>query len=120
MEKLLNELLERGWKPFWREYERYAHWCLIYKYKEHPGVFSIWQYPITYRQLVSKESQLWQFVCENGYNQYKKNYFNRFSKYGIKWEYRDTSDFEYYVLESALKDEDELESFILDNIQLWQ
>lgn len=115
MEELLNKLIEKGWRPFNHYRDNVKRWWDDNKY-----FWFNWETDtaMSIRELTSKESWLWQFVCENGYNQYKKNYFNRFSKYGIKWEYRDTSDFEYYVLESALCDEDKLEQFLLTNIKI--
>lgn len=122
LEELLNKLIEKGWKPFGKEYERYAHWCLIYKYKENHGVFSIWQYPTTYRELVSKESGLWQFVCKNGMecglyisDDRTKNYdaYHNESDDTYSWD-----DYQYRLIESALCDENKLEQFLLQNIKV--
>lgn len=56
------------------------------------------------RQLTSKESWLWQFVCENG-----MVYYNDESIY---------SPTEFRIIESALTDESELEDFLLSNIKI--
>ena len=36
----------------------------------------------------------------------------------MKAEYWDTNDYEYYIIESALCDEDKLEEFLLNSIKL--
>ena len=123
--ELLNELIRKWWKPRWKIDMEFMYmlwdkehpiYTLFFKWWASWVISAIEQHHI--RELVSKESWLWQFVWENGYNLYKKNYFHWFSKYGLKWEYWDTSDFEYYVLESALCDEDKLEEFLLENIKV--
>ena len=63
------------------------------------------------RELVAKDTGLWQFVCENDY-----------------WVCKDTdhiaihlyqcNDYRYWLLGSALTDEDKLEQFLLDNIKI--
>ena len=81
------------------------------------------------RQLTSKESWLWQFVCEmsvhNNYNKDKWEIltWKKFEddKYQINW-YSNwwwyIQDYEYWLIESALKDEEDLEKFLLDNIKI--
>ena len=82
------------------------------------------------RQLTSKESLLRQFCCENKlvetdddysrekyrYNHWmKKEYKSRV----IKWEARKYQvDYEYWIIESALCDEDNLGKFLLENIKI--
>ena len=65
MEELLNKLIEKGWKPFGKN----AYNCcdnakrIWYEWWEE----SYREYiEISPRKLTSKESWLWQFVCENG------------------------------------------------------
>ena len=68
------------------------------------------------RQLTSKESWLWQFVCENGMVVRKRQWTNRWW-----WETEkcfDYKDYEYRIIESALCNEDKLEQFLLDNIKI--
>ena len=120
MEELLNKLIEKGWKPFGKDYEEYANWCLIYSYKGKFDIFSVWKYPTTYRELVSKESWLWQFVCENGMLRYAGG--DRAKNYD---EYANECDdccrrdgYQYRLIESSLKDESELEEFLLENIKV--
>ena len=79
-----------------------------------------------FRELVSKESWLWQFVCENG--MVKKEWEYRAKRRHLHWwehdedVYHDISytknDYEYYIIESSLKDESELEDFLLNSIKL--
>lgn len=117
MEELLNKLIEKGWKPF-GDYD-------IADFNQIWNTFVAINYESKVigqpklRQIVSKESWLWQFVCENG--MVKKTptrweYFNSDTGkiYGF---YDDNST--YRLIESALCDEDKLEDFILDNIQRW-
>lgn len=69
------------------------------------------------RELVAKESWLWQFVCENG--MIKKDRFTWMISPDPLWEDQyNYTDYRYRLIESALKDESELEQFLLDNIKL--
>jgi hypothetical protein len=67
------------------------------------------------RDLVSKESWLWQFVCENRLQPTNKS---------GGWDYGDwftwwtCMAYEYRLIESALCDEDKLEEFLLNSIKL--
>lgn len=139
MEELLNKLIEKGWKPFWNEKikdAKTARWNInllneevnkVSKFKDKVA-FTNWVLifdEINLRELVSKESWLWQFVCENGMVDYDSESwwweFSYNSNY-INWFYWDRimeNDYRYRVIESALKDESELEQFLLDNIKVW-
>ena len=76
------------------------------------------------RQLTSKESWIWQFVCEN------RKYWYTIPECWIKnpklcneWiesveKECNQNSYEYYIIESSLIDEDELEQFLLDNIKV--
>ena len=129
LEQLLNSLIERGWLPF-------GEWCHRSPYKRvsvHKNYNKERTYVLFYsnnhshwkvlRQVVSKESWLWQFVCENGmvskqvwcYEEYhwakctaEEELIEHYSTYSVEYEYR--------LIESALCDEDKLEQFLLDNI----
>lgn len=69
------------------------------------------------REIVSINSGLWQFVCENG--MIKKDRFTWMISPDPLWEDQyNYTDYRYRLIESALKDESELESFILDNIKV--
>lgn len=120
LEQLLNSLVDAWWKPRWLLNEiEYIHafddvnqwWRVEISYGDH------WYYK-SLRQIASRESNLWQFVCENGYNQYKKEYRRWYTKHNTKAEYWDEWDYEYYLIESSLKDESELEDFLLQNIKI--
>jgi len=119
LEQLLNSLIEKGGKPFGRNYCKYENWCLYYIVHTEDGIWSEWRYWISLRELTSKESWLWQFVCENG--MIKENNDVRIKNY--QWDNEcDTNccydDYEYRLIESALKDESELEDFLLSNIKV--
>ena len=73
----------------------------------------------TFRELVSLESGLWQFVVEN------RLYKPINCKYEVYLDYKrdryDTlnqSDTNYRLLESALVPEEELSKFLIDNIKV--
>ena len=136
LEQLLNSLIKRWRIPFWE-------WCHRSPYKRvsiHKNYNKERTYVLFYsnnhdhwkvlRQVVSKESWLWQFVCENGMinvNETEVFYFWLKRKWTLDRGYYylseasediRTNNYEYRVIESALKDESELESFILDNIKV--
>lgn len=77
-----------------------------------------------FRELVSKESWLWQFCVENG--MININYWNireYYSEQDNWWIYlrrlNGEDNYEYRLIESSLKNKDELEEFLLENIQIW-
>ena len=92
------------------------------------------------RDLVSKESGLWQFCVENKLvNKYADLWADVEEAYiwkrkswldavDINWdyirldddydEYHQDTDYKYWLIESALKDEEDLEKFLLDNIKI--
>ena len=146
MEELLNKLIKRGWKPFWIRWEETRikiernedldmqifklDWIIIEQH--HRISWSL-------RNLTSKESWLWQFVCENKLvNKYadisdeEEAYIWKWKSWldaiDINWdyirldddydEYHQDTDYKYWLIESALKDESELEEFLLDNIKV--
>lgn len=150
MEELLNNLIEKGWKPFGNKKikdAKTARWNKnlldeevnkVSKFKDKVA-FTNWVLifdEINLRELVSKESWLWQFVCENGMinvphpnkwkyprdklerEQYK--YWDRTIWY--YWEdnldrmWYSWDKYQFRLIEASLKDESELENFILDNI----
>lgn len=117
LEELLNKCIQRGWKPFGIDYNWYKEWCFIYEINSPDGVYSIWSYPTPDRQIVSKESWLWQFVCEN--KLYPKNRWHKRENDLWNGEIYYEDEWQYYVIESALCDEDKLEEFLLDNIKIW-
>ena len=117
LEQLLNSLIEKGWKPF-GEYDRImAIWRYNWKRVFDFGV--LWEVEYSIRELVSKESWLWQFVCENKLENPKEwkqrtdldEDGREYVKYSTKFD-------EYRLIESSLKDESELEDFLLQNIKV--
>ena len=116
LEQLLNSLVKVWWKPYW--ISRVKNVTLLNRYVSFSKRSILWIefFEYTLRSLVNKESWLWQFVCENWYNQYKKEYRRWYTKHNTKCEYWDEWDYEYYLIESSLKDESELEDFLLSNI----
>ena len=120
LEQLLDSLIEKGWKPFW--YNTIDNILIEwdnYKFISR-GCYS---FITNIRLLVSKESWLWQFVCENGMIRNEKLTHNWVSQ--VEWGLdvdckRKTTpkDYEYRLIEASLKDESELEDFLLSNIKL--
>ena len=132
--KLLNDLLRMWWKPFNRDktlhincYDK-CKW-LNYKWIHLDGWFMN-EESRTLRELVSIDSWLWQFVCENGmipydedwYTWYErtKDYYDDFENSNSKMlDLAIDNRYEYRLIESSLKDESELEDFLLQNIKVW-
>ena len=124
--ELLNDLLRMWWKPFNRNktlHINYYDKCkwLNYKWIHLDGWFMN-EESRTLRELVSKESWLWQFVCENelvkpvvdiisicSYSHFTDDHDDG------GW---DETFPEYRLIEASLKDESELEQFLLDNIKV--
>ena len=74
------------------------------------------------RQLTSKESGLWQFVCENWMIKHEvyediQSWEHTTADHSDFW-YTSWDNYEYRLIESALKDESELEDFLLSNIKV--
>lgn len=123
MEELLNKLIEKGWKPFWFKWEETRieierdkdldiqifklNWIIIEQH--HRISWSL-------RNLLSKESWLWQFVCENKMVVRKRQWTNWL--WGEPEKCFDYKDYEYWLIESALCNEEDLEKFLLDNIKV--
>lgn len=120
MEELLNKLIEKGWKPFGDErivpYVKIDCRQIAF-YKSCDDWMYQWLFDTDIRTVLSKESWLRQFVCENG--MIKKDRFTWMISPDPLWEDQyNYTDYRYRLIESALKDESELESFILDNIKV--
>ena len=136
LEELLNKLIEKGWEPFGRKDTEQVDEVVIgksfylieevfiefvkydYKWEINAAIYSC-----SIRELVSKESWLWKFVCENGmveieYWKIREKYDETKDKVitfrNLLWE----DNYEYRLIESALCDEDKLEEFLLDNIKI--
>ena len=120
LEQLLNSLVEAWWKPRWLLNEiEYIHafddvnqgWRVEISYGDH------WYYKAL-RQIVSKESWLWQFVCENGMVEDKWEIRYKADENNDINDANYMSEFYYWLLEASLKDESELEDFLLQNIKI--
>lgn len=140
MEKLLNKLIEKGWKPFGREPKKhwwiycmetdmYEFWIKFYV-DDLNWIWEFFSYETSIRNVVSKESGLWQFVCENGMiwrwdriTKRKKvkdtdsRSWEEVIYYSVIWSYNET-DYQYRLIETALLDEKDIEQFLLDNIKI--
>lgn len=115
MKKLLTKLIKKWWKPFgWKDIKKVTNewWfvCFVHKSTGQP-----WLSEVSYRELVSIESGLWQFCVEN--DLVKKNKFTWMVSPDPFWEDQyDCTDYRHRIIESALRDERELEQFLLENI----
>lgn len=123
MEELLNKLIEKGWKPFRRNCNK-AYYRPEWPDEFYFGENGYW-YIYNWRQLVSKESWLWQFVCENGMvdgvdrwtlNARQKSIYDKYIT--SEKEYTPKMNYEFRLIETSLKNEDELEQFLLENIKV--
>jgi hypothetical protein len=118
LEWLLNSLIEKGWKPFGIEWivkvdMSREHYWIDFENSRWYALAS----EISPRQLTSKESWLWQFVCEN--KLFPKNRWHKRENdlwCGVKF-YEDEP--EYYIIECALLEEWEIEEFLIKNIKIW-
>lgn len=114
LENLLNKLIEKGWKPFeldWITNAVYDCWKIVFRQKgKHSFSYSI-------REMVSLESGLWQFICDNKLYNRTYNFRENVRKtwYNIWWF---SHNFQYWVLESALMSEEDLLKFLIDNIKI--
>lgn len=138
LEELLNSLIEKGWKPYWIDKDD-IEVCSYEKDRKKISIWymnwvspSEWDYDwlfISLRELVSRESWLWQFCAENRLINPDHNYVRKWTQQcryvyddWDEWDenhlYTDDYDYQYYIIESALKDESELEDFLLQNIKV--
>lgn len=136
LEKLLNKLIEKGREPRWN-YRDNAEICG--EYDMFIRFNHDWSTVKSFRELVSKESWLWQFCIAN-------HLLKKYSDLWDDWEYiigrwqdwkdcktedweyiddnRDSDiyhqddSYQYRLIESALCDEDKLEDFLLSNIKI--
>lgn len=145
LEELLNKLIEKGWKPFGLQYRIQVEYYWYDDISFYKIVPTIWwgeaertRTRRTLRDVVSADSWLWQFVCENKMtivkhpNEWKyprdkleREEYREWNKtQWYYWEFdRDTDWYnwdkaEYWIIESALCDDDKLEQILLDNIKI--
>ncbi len=109
MWELLQKLEDLWWKPYWK------------------SIAELTETEKNVRLLTSRSSWLWQFVCENGMVD-DSNFYTREKvdeerdwidvTYSTIVEGKKWGHYRYRLIESALKDESELEQFLLDNIKI--
>lgn len=138
MEELINKLIDSGWKPYWVEKDD-IEVCSYDKDKKKISIWymnwsspSEWDYDwlfLSLRDITTKESWLWQFVCENELTNLDDNHIRKWEQqyryvyddcdyWGKSQLYSDDYDYQYRLIECALKDESELEKFLLENIKI--
>lgn len=119
LETLLNTLIARGRKPFnlsVTKCEIADHWIYFYE----------WECSVefcSYRELVSLESGLWQFVCDNKFIKNTEALPDTICGWYIDWDIwyetiANQGNYEFRLLESALMPEEELGKFLVDNIKI--
>lgn len=131
LEELLNKLIEKGWKPRWEEeikncqigedfYERKFIGDTVWFYEDDRWTPQ-WLFTKSLRELVSKESGLWQFCIKKGIvdGMQCRNERNKYYEFEMADDVYTGKGYEYRLIESALKDESELEQFLLQNIKVW-
>ena len=118
LETLLTSLIQRGWEPWNRKADfcEYRFWKIRF-IKESGEIVGIY----TLRSLVSLESGLWQFVCENEFIKNTEALPDTICGWYIDWDtWYDTianqDNYEFRLLESSLIPEEELGKFLLSNI----
>jgi len=141
LEELLNKLIEKGWKPFYDEIK--TKWGVRWNYPlewtisvRKNTIFIHYRYESgdewitkrkkvqhSIRELVSKESGLWKFCIENNIVKLYDSWANGVMpvddvEYGARIEYKWHTDYQYRIIEASLKDESELEYFLLQNIKI--
>ena len=130
LEQLLNSLIKKGWKPNWKEYNHIhaeynrimSDFWTFYRFCNYVENGSINRcLNLKLREIVSINSGLWQFVCENGMIKRQKEETLIEFYDNLRWRTEivyDDAEYEYRLIESSLKDESELEQFLLDNIKI--
>lgn len=119
LETLLNSLIQRGWKPWGKEYTTIdviqdgREECLMFR-----NVPKSQMQAYTFRSLVSIESGFWQFVCQNKLLSDKvdlQDYIE--DSFWFRRCPRD-SNWSYRLMRVAFVAEEDLEKFLIDNIKL--
>jgi hypothetical protein len=126
----LNRLIKKGWEPF--GYNDFTK-ATVEENENVPWkkVIHLWtdlwiDTESLIRIICMKESQLWQFVCENKLLakwilDLPDILWKRDSLACMRTDLRKSCyphDYEYRIIESALCDEDKLEDFLLSNIKV--
>ena len=117
LEKLLNSLIQRGWKPWGikRFVEVLVSWTTVTFFTE-KSVAS----HTSLRSIVSLESGLWQFCIEQKLcrDVEQSRAIHSAQSFATGPSYSSIRDHQYRLLESALIPEKELAKFLLDNIRI--
>lgn len=119
LENLLNFLIKRGRKPWGRIIEKIRPWGdhqIFLDYSSEDTTNR--EYYKNYRELVSMESWLWQFVCQNKLLSDKvdlQDYIE--DSFWFRRCPRD-SNWSYRLMRVAFVGEEDLEKFLIDNIKL--
>lgn len=125
LEQLLNSLIKRWRVPFGDE-KIHSFGIIYVTWKIRNIVAKRWRWQVnmhySIRDICSKSSQLWQFVCENGMVKHEvyediHSWEHTTAEHSDFW-FTDWDNYEYYIIESALKDESELEDFLIQNIKV--
>ena len=127
LEQLLNSLIEKGWEPFWLKccvkvkYYWYNDICFFeIAMNKWWDVNSVSVFNRTLRDIASIDSWLRQFVCKNRFLKWPDSTDER-QKNPIWASYDElfyASQYQFYLIESALRDKNKLEDFLLNNIKL--
>lgn len=122
MEKLLNKLIEKGRKPFGKD-QKFGIWIETSPYKKIRVCLKKPDYDYyvySYRELVSKESWLWQFCVKNRLVKEDDGHIARI----INLYKSDESivdgwwSYHYWLMICSILDESELEDFLIENIKV--
>ena len=118
LEKLLNSLIQRGWKPAnfpgKSEIKISEDGDVVLYMNTEDVTLAV---KVKLRNLISLESGLWQFVCKNKLYKKTDNFWENVHKTSTNiWWF--PHNHQYRLLESALIPEEELGKFLLDNIKV--
>ena len=126
LENFLNKLIEKGWKPRGIDPENIELFSLDIKRKnihiwymdyDNPEEENYEQEFKSFRELVSMESWLWQFLWNSKLHKKTDNFWESVSKTSTNiWWFN--HNHQYRLLESALIPEEELGKFLVDNIKI--
>ncbi len=134
LEQLLNSLIKRWRVPFWDKRITNVSWKMQYVWTYNWLFWSnhnVVEMRKSTIEICSKSSWLWQFVCDREHrfidernydgvslDRRLKNPYVDYDGVNTEYEWITVLDYQYWLIESSLKDESELESFILDNIKV--
>ena len=115
LENLFNSLIQRGWKPWGEKSKKIIiRSSRIFVYNSEWYINPEGKH---IRELVSLESQLWNFVCKNKLHKKTDNFWENVHKTSTNiWWF--PHNHQYRLLESALIPEKELAQFLVENIKV--